>query len=310
MKKILSVIILYIIFFTLNLNNEADAKRYKIGEIVENKFIFNKQFKLNLPEGKWTVIGRYNQDYYGIRGKVYTLVRIENKTILESIEIGELNTAGLFPTEISHAIYEVIFKNKYDGCYERPEYYLVKVFKKGSTHNCLVIKHSEVHKDFFTPDDPEVSNAFIKKWIRDNNIELPKVGLRSFHAYYSRLVKGKWYLLTYGIDPIVLNAPKNSFISEETSEYHKNNISNYPEHKKTMNKWVSISAKRHLEFENIVEALDRHKLDLNNLTPSKLSTSKNSSSDIVDQINKLNNLYKNGALTKEEFEKAKSKILN
>ena len=308
MKKILSIVILCFIFFTQN--NEADAKKYKIGEIVENKFIFNKQFTINLPEGKWTIIGRYNQDYYGIRGKVYTLVKIENKTILESIEIGELNTAGLFPTEISHAIYEVIFKNKYDGCYERPEYYLVKVFKKGSTHNCLVIKHSDVHKDFFTPDDPEVSNAFIKKWIRDNNIELPKVGLRSFHAYYSRLVKGKWYLLTYGIDPIVLNAPKNSFISEETSEYHKNNISNYPEHKKTMNKWISISAKRHLEFENIVEALDRHKLDLNNLSPSKLSTSKNSSSDIVDQINKLNNLYKNGALTKEEFEKAKSKILN
>ena len=128
MKKILSVVILCFIFFTLN--NEADAKRYKIGEIVENKFNFNKQFIMNLPEGKWTVIGRYNEDYYGIRGKVYTLVRIENKNILESIEIGELNTAGLFPTEISHAIYEVIFKNKYDGCYERPEYYLVKYSKK------------------------------------------------------------------------------------------------------------------------------------------------------------------------------------
>jgi len=308
MKKILSLVILCFIFFSLN--NEADAKKYKIGEIVENKFNFNKEFTMNLPEGKWTIIGRYNQDYYGIRGKVYTLVRIENKTILESIEIGELNTAGLFPTEISHAIYEVIFKNKYDGCYERPEYYLVKVFKKGSTHNCLIIKHSDVHKDFFTPDDPEVSNAFIKKWIRDNNIQLPKVGLRSFHAYYSRMVKGKWYLLTYGIDPIILNAPKNIFINEESSEYHKNNISNYPEHKKIMNKWVSISAQRHLEFENIVDALDRHKLDLNNLSPYKSLTSENSSSDIVDQINKLNNLYKIGALTKDEFEKAKSKILN
>ena len=307
MKKILSVVILCFIFFTLN--NEADAKRYKIGEIVENKFNFNKQFIMNLPEGKWTVIGRYNQDYYGIRGKVYTLVRIENKNILESIEIGELNTAGLFPTEISHAIYEVIFKNKYDGCYERPEYYLVKVFKKGSTHNCLVINHSDVYKDFFTPDDPEVSNAFIKKWIRDNNIKLPKVGLESFHAYYSRLVKGKWYLLTYGIDPAILNAPKNNFINEESSEYHKNNISNYPEHQKIMNKWVSISAQRHLEFENIVKALDGHKLDLNNLLTSKSSTTKNSSSDIADQIDKLNYLYKKGILTKEEFEKAKSKIL-
>ena len=308
MKKILSLVILCFIFFSLN--NEADAKKYKIGEIVENKFNFNKEFTMNLPEGKWTIIGRYNQDYYGIRGKVYTLVRIENKTILESIEIGELNTAGLFPAEISHAIYEVIFKNKYDGCYERPEYYLVKVFKKGSTHNCLVIKHSDVNKDFFTPDDPDVTNASIKKWVRDNNMQLPKAGLRSFHAYYSRLVKGKWYLLTYGIDPKILNAPTNNFISEETSEYHKNNISKYPEHQKIMNKWVSISAQRHLEFENIVEALDRHKLDLNNLSPSKTVNKENSSSDIVDQINKLNNLYKNGALTKEEFEKAKSKILN
>ena len=294
----------------LTLNYEAEAKKYKVNDLVENKFYFNKRFIMNLPEGKWTVIGINNEDYYGIRGKVYTLVRIENKTILESIEIGELNTAGLFPTEISHAIYEVIFKNIYDGCYERPEYYLVKVFKKGSTHNCLVIKHSDVHKDFFTPDDPDVTNASIKKWVRDNDIQLPNVGLRSFHAYYSRLVKGKWYLLTYGIDPTMLNAPKNNFISEESSEYHKNNISNYPEHQKIMNKWVSISAQRHLEFENIVEALDRHKLDLNNLSPSKSITSENSSSDIVDQINKLNNLYKNGALTKEEFEKAKSKILN
>ena len=29
------------------------------------------------------------------------------------------------------------------------------------------------------------------------------------------------------------------------------NISNYPEHQKTMEKWVSISAKRHIDFENI-----------------------------------------------------------
>ena len=308
MKKILSIIFLSFIF--LILNDEAKAKKYKINEVVENKFYFNKRFIMNLPEGKWTVIGRYNQDYYGIRGKVYTLVRIENKTILESIEIGEMNTAGIFPTEISHAIYEVIFKDKYDGCYERPEYYLVKVFKKGSTHNCIVIGHSDVYRDFFTPDDPDATNASIKKWVRDNKIQLPKVGLTSFHAYYSRLVKGKWYLLNYGIDPKILNAPKNNFISEESSEYHKNNISNYPEHQKIMNRWVSISAQRHLEFENIVEALDSHKLDLNDFLVSKSLTSENSSSDIADQINKLNNLYKNGALTTEEFEKAKSKILN
>jgi uncharacterized protein YqgQ len=41
------------------------------------------------------------------------------------------------------------------------------------------------------------------------------------------------------------------------------------------------------------------------------STSNNElSSESIDQIKKLNDLYKSGILTKEEFEKAKKKILN
>ncbi len=39
-------------------------------------------------------------------------------------------------------------------------------------------------------------------------------------------------------------------------------------------------------------------------------TSSKSSSNIVDNLNKLNDLYKSGVLTKEEFEKAKKKLLN
>jgi len=37
---------------------------------------------------------------------------------------------------------------------------------------------------------------------------------------------------------------------------------------------------------------------------------KNTDFSIVEQIKKLNDLYKSGALTKEEFEKAKKKLLN
>ena len=47
----------------------------------------------------------------------------------------------------------------------------------------------------------------------------------------------------------------------------------------------------------------------NKILYSKIKTS-TSSSDIVDQLNSLNELYKSGVLTKEEFEKAKKKILN
>jgi len=290
--------------------NEVNAKKYKVNDVIENQFVMNKRFKLNLPKGKWTVIRSHGDNYYGLASKIYWLIRLENNFVVESIEIAEMKTAGIFENIVNQAIYEALFKNKYDGCYERPEYFVVKVYKKGSTHNCLVIDHSDVHKDFFTPDDPEISNAGVKKWIRDNNIQLPRVGLSSFHAYFSRLASGKWYLLSYGIDPKILNAPKNKFISEETSEYHKNNISNYPEHKKIMQKWVSISAKRHIEFENLIKMIERHKLDLSALSPSTSVSTKNLSSDILDQINKLNDLYKSGVLTKDEFEKAKKKILN
>jgi len=40
------------------------------------------------------------------------------------------------------------------------------------------------------------------------------------------------------------------------------------------------------------------------------NTSSESSSNIVGNLNKLNDLYKSGVLTKEEFEKAKKKLLN
>ena len=304
MKKIIAIILM--LFFSA----EVNAKRYKVNDVIENQFVMNKKFQLNLPEGKWTVVRSHGDNYYGLASKIYLLVRLENNLAVESIEIAEMKTAGVFESLVNQAIYEALFKNKYDGCYERPEYFVVKVYKKGSTHNCLVIDHSDVHKDFFTPDDREASNAGVKKWIRDNNIQLPRVGLSSFHAYFSRLAAGKWYLLSYGIDPKILNGPKNNFISEETSEYHKNNISNYPDHQKTMQKWVSISAQRHIEFENLIKVIERHKLDLGNLSPSKSQLSENLSNDIIDQINKLNDLYKNGILTKDEFEKAKKKILN
>ena len=289
---------------------EINAKGYKVNDIVEKQFVMNKKFQLNLPKGKWVVADRDISDYYNLSSKVYSLVRLENNLAVEWIEIGEMKTVGVPEHLVNRALLTVLFAGKYDGCYERPEYFIVKVYKKGSTHNCLVVDHSDVHKDFYTPDDPDVTNARLKKWIRDNNIQLPSVGLSSFHSYFSRLAGDKWYLLQYGIDPKILNAPKNKFISEETSEYHKNNISNYPEHQKIMQKWLSISAKRHIEFENIIKVKERHKLDLISLAPSSPSSIKNLSSDILDQINKLNDLYKSGVLTKDEFKKAKKKILN
>ena len=306
MKKILAIILMF--FFSA----EVNAKRYKVNDVIENQFVMNKKFQLNLPEGKWTVVRSHGSNYYGLASKIYVLVRLENNLLVEYIEIAEIKTAGVYEDLVNQAIYEAIFKNKYDGCYERPEYSVLEFYAKGSSHNCFTVGHQDLVKDIYDPDDPELKTAYsqLKVWLKNRSIELPKIALYSSHSYFSRLSMGKWLTLGYLVDPKVLNAPKNKFLTEESSEYHKYNINNYPEHNEIMKKWISISAERHVNFEKSIKVIKRHLLDLDQYYLAEPSSNNRLSNNAIEQIKKLNDLYKDGILTKEEFKKAKKKILN
>ena len=124
--------------------------------------------------------------------------------------------------------------------------------------------HLDVHKELHDPDDPELRGvqSQYKAWLRDNQIKLPKVAIGSSHSYFSRLTGGKWFVINYYFDPEILGAPKSKFIKEERSEYHKHNISNFPKHKKIMDKVISISAERHKKFELEVRAKEHHRINL------------------------------------------------
>ena len=304
--------ILWILVIGLLLNNNAFAKKYKTDDIVENKFYMSKKIILNLPKGKWTVVEKKRFEYYGLKSLEYTLVKTNDNKVTEAISIIEWNSAGVYESYVNHALVEIMFKGKYDGCYDRPEYTVMEFYKKGSTHNCFWVGHFDLTKNIYNPDDPELktANTQLKMWLKEKKITLPKVALYSEHSYFSRLSRGKWYGLVYVVDPKILNAPDNNFIKEASSEYHKHNIDRYPEHKKIMKKWISISAQRHLDFENLVSAKEKHKLDLNNFSPIKDTVSQNQNDELIKQLRNLNDLFKNGVLTKEEFEKAKKKLLN
>ena len=304
--------ILWFLVIALLLNNNAFAKKYKTDDIVENKFYMSKKIILNLPKGKWTVVEKKRFEYYGLKSLEYTLVKTNDNKVTEAISIIEWNSAGVYESYVNHALVEIMFKGKYDGCYDRPEYTVMEFYKKGSTHNCFWVGHFDLIKNIYNPDDPELktANTQLKMWLKEKKITLPKVALYSEHSYFSRLSRGKWYGLVYVVDPKILNAPDNNFIKEDSSEYHKNNIDKFPEHKKIMKKWISISAQRHLDFENLVSAKEKHKLDLNNFSPIKDTVSQNQNDELIKQLRNLNDLFKNGVLTKEEFEKAKKKLLN
>tara|TARA_B110000881_G_scaffold208635_1_gene213996 strand:- start:106 stop:1041 length:936 start_codon:yes stop_codon:yes gene_type:complete len=311
MKKLLSILVLGLLLSS----NFVFSENYKTGQEIEGQIVFSKKIKIDLPDGKWTLVSRTLWNWHGLNLTDYALVKVKDNELSEYMSIGEFQLGGIAIGQIDPIINEILFKDKYDGCYERPEYFLLKFYAKGSTHNCFKVRHIDVMKEINYPDDPLLkgANRVFNNWVNDNSIKVPKVALASGHTYFSRLVGGNWYQATHLINPKILNAPKNKFYTEESSEYHKYNIEQFPEHKKIMQKWISISAERHKKFEENVRAKNRHRLDLSNYYSGKIKSKDNKnklSGEVITQIKQLNDLYKAGVLTKEEFEKAKKKILN
>ncbi|MDA9753463.1 SHOCT domain-containing protein [Candidatus Pelagibacter sp.] len=302
MKQFFTFLIISILWSTLSV-----AKDFKIGQKVENELRFSKKVSFPLEPGVWEIIDRDFWFFGIIKLESITLALIENNEVVALTEFLEGNLSGGYQSDLNMAIVEIFYKDKYDGCYERPEYTLVKKFTKGNSHNCLVIKHIDPIKELYSPDDPDlyVYRKKIRNYVKENNLKLPKNMLVSDHMYFSRLVSNYLYGAIYVDSPQRLGAPENNFNTEETSEYHPLNISKYPKYKEYMDKFIEISSSRHMEFEKIVNAKKRHKLKFASNNSSTVQNDK-----ILYQLKTLNDLYKSGILTDEEFKKTKDKLLN
>ena len=197
----------------------VNAKSYKIGDKISEEIEFYKKYKFELPSGTWTIADRFRYSYYGATAKGYQLLKIKGNKAIEGFSIAELDIGTRFQSAFNDVLHLIMFKNEYDGCYDRPEYYILEYFTKGSSHNCFWISHEDVYKELFNPDDPELRgvNAQYKAWLRDNKIEIPKIAIGSSHSYFSRLTGGKWFVMSHGFDPEVLGAPKSEFIYEDRS---------------------------------------------------------------------------------------------
>ena len=307
MIKIVKFILVICIFF----NTSVFAKMYKVGEqITNNQLQMNKNFKIDLSPGIWTVINReeYKWGYFDFR--VWGIAKIEEKEIVEFYEVVWGDMGVRLQSQIDPLIYEAVFKDPYDGCYERPEYYLVEVISVGRSHNCMVIKHWDVIKQIHSPDDPHSKHRTVqyRKFLRETGVKFPKMSLGSYHSYFSRHNLNSWYQVVYVLHPKLIDGPKSKFFTEDTSEYHKYNIEKHPKHNSAMEKFISIAANFHTKFEKSQKAQKHHLLNLNKYIKEDLKV-KTSNKDIVAQIKELNDLYKSGALSGYEFEKAKKKII-
>ena len=315
MKKILRIIVLSLLWF-----NTSFADYFKIGQEIENEFRFSKKISFPLEPGTWTVIRKSGWFYGNIKVRLIGIALMDNDKIVSFREFQEGSLGGSFQSELNTAVYEYFYLDKYDGCYQRTEYTLVKKYSKGTSTNCLVVNHMDMKKQIYTPDDPRtsVNSISYRKFIKENNIKLPDIMLQSWHAYFSRTVSNKLYTTSYMENPLYFNGPQHKFSTEDSSEFHPSNINNHPKFKKYMDNFIKISAERHIEFEKIVSAKSHHELDFSDIGIEKKNKSKNKikkkktskNQDIIKQLNDLKKLFDDGILTKEEFSKAKNKILN
>jgi len=315
MKKLLAILVLGLILFTTS----ADAlTKFKKGQVYEGTVVYKGGLKINLPDGKWTMLGRWAWSVNAIDGNGITLAMVEDNILKGLVGILYVDTGGKWIGHVNNWLAEVLLVNKTDGCYQRSEYYLVERYKKGSAFNCLVIRHDDVMKEMYNPDRDDLKTSvynqgFFRTWVKKNNIKVPMIMLSSNSYFYAQSVSHKVLGVGYGINPELYGASKTKFGAEETSEYHRANINRYPDKKKFMENWIKIAAQRHKSFEIVARAKEHHKLNLSKYgvteTIEKTKTTI-SSSGLTEELKELHDLYKEGVLTKEEFEKAKKKLLN
>ena len=312
-KKVFVTAILWLFLFA----GTADAKmtQFTKGKIYEGEVNWRHKMIYNLPPGKWQVVDKWHWSVNAITARGATLEKLNGNVLDEIIEFEEVNINGKWMSYLVLWLQEIFFKNEHDGCYQRPEYYLTKVKKKGSFFNCLIVRHQDTEKLLFSPDDKsrKTATAVIRKHLRDSNIEVPKIMISRYHGFFAPSVKDSYYGIFYLFNPETHGGPKNKYLTEVTSEYHRSNINNYPKFKKYMDDFLNVAAYEHTKFEEVVRAKSQHLLDLSQFDidiEEPIKESKTTSSNLTNELKELNELYKSGALTKEEYTKAKKKLLN
>ena len=148
MKKFLLILILNFL-----LSGNVYSKDYKVGEQIENNVELDKILSIGLSPGKWTVVEEDYWSYYAFSGKYIFIFKEIDNEISEYYSLGYLDTSGKRISDVNSYFYEMIYKNKYDGCYKRPEYYILELYNKGSTTNCLIVRHIDPNKELYNPDD-------------------------------------------------------------------------------------------------------------------------------------------------------------
>ena len=302
MKSFLFLLIFFAYFIDVNAAN-TKLKKY---ENYSNQITW-KGIDINLPKGEWMYFSKETDNLQNFNIGCVRFLNLRNKLIDGSLSACYVTSGGKWRQALGAALKNEWQNNKYDSCNLRPEYFYVKALFKGASSNCFISRHIDPNKELYFPDDTsETTSGGLKKYIKERSLNLPKIGLEFESLYFSNK-RDKAITINLVINPETYGAEKTLFGTEESSEYHRNNLNNYPLKIKFFSSWTKKMSIEHGILEDQLEASTDFKLDFSDLNSS---IPNESSKNLIEDLNKLNELYKSGILNDEEFKKAKKKILN
>lgn len=312
MKKSLVIIFIGLLWSTNIYSNDWYTR---INEKIYDEFKVNKKMKLPLDGGEWTLIANDTEMItHGIGVSTLTFVQLENNIPIKLFEISRATGLSKWQAYLTSIIEGAVFNAKEGGCRKRQHYNYLSFYKRGSAHNCMTVEILDIQR-VLNPSDYDADRVFtlgIRQWINKNNIELPKLFLMYSGTFFSTVVRDEWYTVMHAVSPEKFANYKPKFTSRDNTEFHPDNINNYKNAKDIMKNWIEYSANKHKEFEDFQKAKKYQRLDLSSIIQITSPINKNikSNKNISNQLIKLNELFQSGALTKEEFTKAKKKLLN
>ena len=102
MKKLLGILVLFVIYFLNTVNSSA----VKSGKIYVNEFRF-KKLNIDLPpDGEWRHIGTHNKNIHGVGFISYFLAQIKENKVSRLLEVLSINNKCLYPSSFYQLGYE------------------------------------------------------------------------------------------------------------------------------------------------------------------------------------------------------------
>lgn len=304
------IFVILIITTKINAFNIPDIDK-PVGTIIGDRFSIDSKVSINTGGEKFEVFETDGWHVNAIQHKFSLIFKLneENNDLISAVEIGEITGFRKWTGYLMPWIEALIFKpaDNIDGCVERPYYHTFKRLKKGLFFNCYIVKHLDVQKRLYG-SEKKTAGRLIRKAVRDGKVSLPDILLVSEHLYFAFSKKDQLIFVNYYYNPKYFDNYKIIHSSQDESEFHRNNISRYPKAENTMKKFIKQSEYFHQDLEKIMKADEKRRI-FTPLTKDKSKKVLSNKNKLTDEIIKLNQLYKSGILTKEEFEKAKKRVL-